>query len=130
MRQPASWSGNDPLTERVISVFFSVYNRLGYGFAESVYARGMEVRLVGAGLQVAREAALEVRMDDEVLGEFKADMIVEDTLILEFKAGPKLLEADFLQTMNYLRAADLPVGLLLHFGPSPTVRRIHRPRAH
>ena len=119
---------NDSLTEAVISVFFFVYNGLGYGFVESVYARAMELELVRRGFHVAREISIDVAWGSEILGSFRADMIVNDSLILEFKAGPRLAEADFLQTMNYLRASNLRVGLLMHFGPKPEVRRVHRPR--
>ncbi len=119
---------HDSLTEAVIGVFYFVYNRLGYGFLESVYARAMELELVRRGFHVAREAAIDVAWGCEILGQFRADMIVNDSLILEFKSGPRLTAGDFLQTMNYLRASSLPVGLLLHFGPKPQVRRVHRPR--
>lgn len=116
------------MARKVIGVFFGTYNRLGYGLPEAIYSRGMEVGLIRLGLQVAREAPIGVRMEGELLGEFRADMIVEDQLILEFKAGPRLLEGDFLQVMSYLKASNLDIGLLMHFGPAPRVRRIYRPR--
>lgn len=116
------------MIRKVNGVFFNTYNRLGYGLPESVYSRAMEVGLVREGLHVAREASIEVSLDGEVLGQFKADMIVEDRVILEFKAGPRLVEADFLQLMSYLKASHLEFGLLMHFGPSPKVRRVFRPR--
>jgi GxxExxY protein len=122
-----SFAERDPLTAAVIGVFYFVYNRFGYGFVESIYARAMELELVRRGFFVVREAAIEVSWDADVLGHFRADMIVNDSLIIEFKAGPRLVEADYLQVLNYLRASNLRVGLLLHFGPSPQLRRINRP---
>jgi GxxExxY protein len=118
---------NDSLSEAVIGAFYFVYNRLGYGFVESVYARAMELELARRGFHVAREISIDVAWGIEILGSFRADMIVNDSLILEFKAGPRLAEADFLQAMNYLRASNLRVALLMHFGPKPEVRRVHRP---
>lgn len=120
-------SQDDALTRRVIGVFFVVYNRLGYGFVESVYARAMELELLRQGFCVAREAAVEVRWGAELLGHFRADMIVNDAIILEFKAGPRLVPADYLQLLNYLRSSRMQVGLLLHFGPQPRIRRVEGP---
>ena len=124
---PAPLVDGDPLTRRVIGVFFDVYNRLGYGFLESVYAKSMEMVLVERGFHVAREAAMKVVFEGKVVGQFRADLIVNHCLILELKAGPVLFKGDTLQLCNYLRAANLPVGLLLHFGPEPKVKRVLRP---
>lgn len=116
----------DSLSERAIREFFTLHGQVGYGFPEHVYARGMELRLTAAGLVVAREAPIELRLDGQLLGQFRADMIVEDRLILEFKAAPLLQKADFLQLRSYLRASGLHVGLLMLFGPTPEVRRLER----
>lgn len=120
---------NDEFTEKVIGVFFSVYRQLGYGFLESVYSRAMELELVRVGLHVVREAGINVVWGDEIIGSFRADFLIENRLILELKAGPSTSVGDHLQLCNYLKAAGIEVGLLLHFGPRPQIRRVMRPDA-
>lgn len=111
------------LTGSIIATFYDVYNELGYGFFESVYRRSLAIALVERGLHVALEAGIEVRFHGHVVGEFRADLLVEDRVILELKAAPRLRGEDGLQLLNYLRATDLEVGLLLHFGPRPSFQR-------
>jgi GxxExxY protein len=120
--------GDDALTGCVIGRFYHVYNRLRFGFAESVYSGAMFVELTRAGLHVIREAPLEIVYDGAVVGQFRVDLLVNDRLILELKSAPRLTEADESQLVNYLRIANFPFGLLLHFGPRPLVRRVLRPR--
>lgn len=119
---------DEALTGRALEAYYRVYNRLRYGFAESVYVGAMFIELTRAGLHVVREAPLEIRYDGVALGHFRVDLMVDNRLILEAKAGPRTMEADEMQLVNYLRVANLPFGLLLHFGPKPHVRRILRPR--
>lgn len=115
---------HEGLTEKVIGMFYRVYNSLGYGFAESVYSRALELELVRAGLHVVSEAPVEVRYRGEVVGSFRADILVESCLVLELKTSAALAKPDWMQLLNYLRCTDLEVGLLLHFGPRPTVKRL------
>ena len=111
------------LTHRVIGTFYDVYNTLGYGFLESVYARSMVIELARRGFEVAAQASADVRYRGDVVGTFRADIIVESRLVLELKAAKSLTPADEMQVLNYLRATDLELGLLLHFGPKPAFRR-------
>jgi GxxExxY protein len=113
----------EALTRRIIGAFYDVYNALGYGFLESVYANALAVEIVGRGLHVVREAAAEVRYKGEVVGMFRADLLVESRVVVELKAARELRPGDPMQLLNYLRATDLEVGLLLHFGPRPRIRR-------
>jgi GxxExxY protein len=113
----------DALTRRIIGAFYDVYNALGYGFLESVYANALAIDIVSRGLRVVREASAEVRYKGEVVGTFRADLLVESRVVVELKASPKLHPAYGTQLLNYLRATDLEVGLLLHFGPRPTIQR-------
>ena len=115
---------DDVTTRRVIGAFYEVYNTLGYGFLEAVYARALERELRARGLAVAREVLIEVRYKAEVVGLFRADMVVEERVVLELKASSALAPADRAQLVNYLRGSGLEVGLLLHFGPEPEVRRV------
>ncbi len=121
-------SDDEVLSGRAIGAYYRVYNRLRYGFVESVYAGAMFMALSRAGLQVVREAPLDIRYDNVILGQFRIDLMVDERLILELKAGPRIIEADEMQLVNHLRIANRPFGLLPHFGPRPLVRRILRPR--
>jgi GxxExxY protein len=112
------------LTRGVIGAFFDVYNELGYGFLESLYASALAIVLRERGFRVAREVALEVRFHGEQIGLYRADMIVEDTIILELKAGATLLPGSKAQLINYLRISGLQVGLVLFFGPTPEFTRV------
>ena len=115
---------HDDVTQRIIAVFFDVYNELGYGFLESVYKEAMAIALQTAGLQVEKEIALEARFRGEVVGVFKADLLVNGCVMVELKALKALGSAQEAQTLNYLRAGVLEVALLLNFGPQPQIRRL------
>jgi GxxExxY protein len=112
------------LTRTIIGAFFDVYNELGDGFVESVYQKAMAIALRSLGLQVEREFALAARFRGCVVGEFKADLVVNRTVIVELKAIRTLEAAHEAQALNYLRAGILEVGLLLNFDPKPQVRRL------
>ena len=112
------------LTHSVIGAFFEVYNTLGYGFLEHLYVRAVEEELRARGHRVAREVAVRVTYKEIVLGVQRLDLIVDDTLVVEVKASSELHQAAARQLYNYLRATNLRVGLLLHFGPEPIFHRI------
>ena len=112
------------LTRRIIGAFFDVYNDLGVGFLESVYRRAMAFALRDAGLAAEEEVPIEVMLRGRVLGCFRADLLVERSVILELKAVRAVEQLHEKQLLNYLRATDLEVGLLLNFGPRPSFRRL------
>ena len=112
-----------PLTRQIIGAFYDVYNELGYGFLESVYSRAMEMVLRERGFECRREPLLEVIFHGRAIGVFRPDLIVDDRVVLENKAGATLSPADKGQLVNYLRVSGINVGLLLHFGPMPKVQR-------
>ena len=114
----------EALTYSVIGAFFDVYNTLGFGFLEHLYVRALERELVVRGHAVAREVGVRVWYKGEELGNQRIDMIVDGKLIVETKATYELHKAAQRQVYNYLRATNLEVGLLLHFGPKPKFYRL------
>jgi GxxExxY protein len=112
------------LTARIIRVFLDVYNELGPGFLESVYVEALALALSEAGLVVEREMPLAVSFRGSVVGQFRADLVVDGTVLVETKAGQCLHPAHTAQVLNYLRATVLEVGLLLNFGPRPGIKRL------
>ncbi len=112
------------LTERVIGVFYDVYNELGYGFLESVYREAMRFALTQAGLTVKTEVPVPVSFRGVVVGIFRADLIVGDCLLVELKAVEQIVRQHESQTMHYLRATSIEVALLMNFGTQPRFKRI------
>ena len=111
------------LTEQVIQMFYKVYNALGYGFLEKVYENAMFHELTLAGLQVKRQQPITVFYDGVEVGSYYADLIVEGLVIVELKAAEGICEEHECQLINYLKATDMEVGLLLNFGKKPQVKR-------
>jgi len=113
----------EALTRSVIGAFFEVYNTLGFGFLEHLYVMALERELIARGHRVARELWARVLYKGDELGIQRIDMIVDDRLVVETKATSKLPEYAARQLYNYLRATNLEVGLLLHFGPKASFYR-------
>ncbi len=113
----------DPITYRVIGAFFGVYRTLGWGFLESVYQRAMIVALTDAGARAMPEVDLPVYFRGRVVGRYRADLIVDDAVIVEIKAVETLSGAHRAQLLNYLKATSIERGLLLNFGPKPQFER-------
>jgi GxxExxY protein len=112
------------LTERIIGVFYDVYNELGHGFLESVHEQALAFALVQAGMKVERQVAVLVWFHGHQIGDFRADVLVEGKVLLELKAARTIDQAHEKQLLNYLRATDIEVGLLLNFGVAPQFRRL------
>jgi GxxExxY protein len=104
------------VTEKIIGCAFRVYNRLGYGFLESVYEKALLIELRRLGLKAESQVPITVYYDGEVVGEFVADILVEDTIVVELKSIRTLATTHEIQLVNYLTATEKPVGLLLNFG--------------
>lgn len=111
------------VTERIIHCFYKVYNGLGFGFLKKVYERAMMIELRHAGLSARSQQPVTVYYRGENVGDYSSDIVVEDLIILELKAASALLEEHESQLVNYLRATDIEVGLLLNFGKKPEIRR-------
>jgi GxxExxY protein len=117
------------LTYDVIGAFFEVYNTLGYGFLEQIYVEALAIELRERGHLVERELPASVRYKGHVIARHRLDMVVDGRVVVEAKAGPRLSPFAARQLYNYLRATDLSVGLLLHFGPEATHHRVVCDRA-
>ena len=111
------------ITEKIITSFFKVYNRLGYGFLEKVYENALLIELRKERLECLPQIAVKVFYEEAQVGYYMADIIVEDLVIIEIKAAEGLCEQHEAQLTNYLRATDKEVGMLLNFGKKPEFRR-------
>ena len=104
------------ITETIIGCAYRVYNKMGFGFLESVYEKCLLIELRKAGLDAESQKPITVYYEDEIVGEFVADIIVNNTIILELKSVRRIIEAHEVQLVNYLVATGKPVGLILNFG--------------
>jgi GxxExxY protein len=111
------------LTKKIIGAFYKVYNTLGYGFSEKVYENALAHELRKLGLEVEQQARIVVYYEGEVVGEYQADLVVNDVVIVELKAARQLADEHEAQLLNYLKATPIEVGLLLNFGPKADIKR-------
>ncbi|MFN8428113.1 MAG: GxxExxY protein [Anaerolineales bacterium] len=119
----ASLYKHSDLTEKIIAAFYAVYSALGYGFLENVYVKALLIELNRRGLKTSDELPIQVFYLGQLIGEYYADIIVNDLVILEIKAGKALAVEHEAQLLNYLKATPYEVGLLLNFGPKPETKR-------
>lgn len=112
------------LTGGIINAAHTVHNELGYGFLEKVYHKSLFIELSKRGYCVEFEKPIEVRYDNQVVGEFFADLLVENKVVVEVKAAGKYANVFEAQLLNYLKAMGLEVGLIINFGPSVEVKRM------
>ncbi len=111
------------ITDVALKAFYQVYNELGFGFLERVYQNAIYFELKANGLHCETEKPIKVYYKKMLVGEFRADIILEDKVILELKATPSLVYENELQLINYLKATEIEVGLLLNFGQKPEFKR-------
>ena len=116
-------SKHKTLTAAIISIFYKVYNTLGYGFLEKVYENAMMYEFKKAEISATSQSPIKVLYEDEIMGEYYADILVDDEVIVEIKAVKNLAPEHKAQLLNYLKATDKEVGLLLNFGPKPEISR-------
>lgn len=107
---------HEELTRRVLEAAFEVAGELGHGFVEPVYRKAMVIVLRAMGLEVEEEHSFQIRFHGQIIGDYRADLVVENVVILELKALKTLLPEHQAQTINYLKASGLPAGLLINFG--------------
>lgn len=110
-------------TDSIIAAFYEVYNTLGYGFLERVYQNALYLELLQRGFDCKAQYPIKVKFKGREVGEYYADILVNNCVIVELKSVDRLLRAHELQLINYLKATDIEVGLLLNFGESPQIRR-------
>ncbi|HRH64343.1 MAG TPA: GxxExxY protein, partial [Bacteroidia bacterium] len=111
------------LTDKIIKAYYDVYNQLGYGFLEKVYENALLIELRKKGLFCVAQLPIEVFYEEQKVGQYFADILVEDSIILEIKAAESLVEEHEAQLINYLKATELEIGLLLNFGKKPEFKR-------
>jgi GxxExxY protein len=111
------------LTDIIIACFYQVYNDLGYGFLERVYQNALYYALIDEGLECEAEKPIKVYHNGRVVGDYRADLLVENSVLLEMKTSEELSPANEKQLINYLKATDIEVGLLLNFGKKPQFKR-------
>lgn len=111
------------LSDKIIKAFFNVYNQLGYGFLEKIYERALVLELHELGISAKAQQQLKVFYKTIEVGDYFADVIVNDLIIVEIKAIDSLHDVHKRQLINYLKATNIEVGLLLNFGPKPQIVR-------
>lgn len=111
------------ITESIIASFYDVYNTLGYGFLEKVYENALALELAKQGFDIKAQVPIPVFYDDKQVGQYYADLLVDDKVIVEIKATKDLCEEHEFQLINYLKATNCEVGLLLNFGRKPQFKR-------
>jgi len=111
------------LSEKIIAAAFKVHNELGHGFLEKVYQNALAVELEENGINYELEKPLIVKYHDQQVGEYFADMVVDNKIVVEVKAVVSLSSSHEVQLVNYLKATGSQVGLLLNFGKSVEIRR-------
>lgn len=111
------------LSQEVIGAFYQVYNNLGFGFLEKVYENALKLELSGLGIQCKQQERIDVYYRQTLVGEYYADLMIENKIIVELKSAEKLIPAHEAQLVNYLRASKVEVGLLLNFGKKPEHKR-------
>ena len=111
------------LTEKIIGIFYKVYNNLGYGFLEKVYENAMMLDFKKQNIPAVSQYAIKVFYEDEIVGEYFSDIMVDDKVIVEIKATRNLALEHEAQLLNYLKATDKEVGLLLNLGSKPEIKR-------
>lgn len=117
----------EELTHKIIGAAYKVFNTLGFGFLETVYQKSMFIELSRSGLKVETEKLLKIYYDDEVVGEFSADLFVEEMVVVELKSVENMVKAHEVQLVNYLNGLKKDIGLLINFGPSGVeVKRKYR----
>lgn len=111
------------ITDSILKVYYEVYNELGAGFLEKVYQNAMYFELISRGYKVEAQKQIKVYFKKQLVGDYIADLLIDGKVIVELKACEVLMNVHVAQTMNYLKATEIEVGLLLNFGEEPEFKR-------
>jgi GxxExxY protein len=114
---------NQEKTAVILKCFYKVYNTLGFGFLEKVYENALYYELINHGLLCQKQVPIKVYYDGKPVGDYYADIIADENIIIELKAAESLIEEHEHQLINYLKATNIEIGLLLNFGRDPQFRR-------
>ena len=114
---------HEEITADIINAFYKVYNALGYGFLEKVYENAMAQELANRGHMVKQQVPIQVYYEAKVVGEYFADLLIDDKVILELKTAESIAKEHEAQLINYLKATKIEIGLLLNFGKEPQFKR-------
>ena len=114
---------HEQITEKIIQAFYKVYNTLGYGFLEKVYKNAMFIELISLGFKVEKQKKILVYYYGSIVGDYYADLIIEEVVTVELKASECLVVENECQLINYLKATNIEVGLLLNFSKTPQLKR-------
>ena len=112
------------ITDDILKIYYDIYNQLGYGFLEKIYQNAMFLELKKKGYKVEAQKPIKVYYKNQLLGEYFTDLLIEDKIILELKACELLMNVHIAQLMNYLKATEVEVGLLLNFGEKAEFKRL------
>ncbi|AWK03433.1 GxxExxY protein [Flavobacterium crocinum] len=112
------------ISKSILKIFYDVYNQLGYGFLEKVYQNAMYFELKAQGYKVEPQKQIKVYFKNQLVGEFYADLLIENTIIVELKACEYLISSHIAQLVNYLKSTEIEIGLLLNFGETPEFKRV------
>lgn len=111
------------ITDTILKSFYEVYNSLGFGFLEKVYENALKIEIEGSGLICLQQVPIPVHYKQEIVGNYFADLLVDDKVLIELKAAENICVEHELQVLNYLKATNIEVGLLLNFGRKPEFKR-------
>jgi len=114
---------HEEITSDIINAFYKVYNTLGYGFLEKVYENALAMELATRGHIVKQQLPIQVYYEGKAVGEYFADMLIDDKVLLELKAVESIAKEHEAQLLNYLKATKIEIGLLLNFGKEPHFKR-------
>ncbi|MBC7652622.1 MAG: GxxExxY protein [Deinococcales bacterium] len=111
------------ITDKILKSFYNVYNTLGYGFLEKIYENSLIIELSENGLTTLQQVAIPVYYHEKQVGNYFADLLVENKVVIELKACESIISEHEIQLLNYLKATNFEVGLLLNFGAKPEFKR-------
>ena len=114
---------HEEITDKILKCYYTVYNELGYGFLEKVYENALAYELNNYGLICQKQHPIKVYYDKIIVGEYYADLLINDCILIELKSTEKIIEEHEIQLINYLKATKYEVGLLLNFGKKPEIKR-------
>jgi len=122
-QKPIFQGKHSELSDKIIKVFYDIHNELGYGFSEKIYQKAFGIALRQIGLKVDEQVPIKVYFRGQEIGEYFADMIVNDLILIELKSVRQIVEEHESQLLNYLKSTEIEVGYVMNFGKSAEFKR-------